>query len=53
MAGYEFFCHTCNRPFSKTPTPAEYKEGTVVCPLCGSEEVEQRWVYPVTATQSA
>lgn len=21
MADYEFFCHTCNRPFSKTLTP--------------------------------
>jgi hypothetical protein len=24
---YESFCHTCNRPFSKTLTPTEYKEG--------------------------
>jgi hypothetical protein len=29
---YESFCHTCNRPFSKTLAPTEYteyKEGTV------------------------
>jgi len=52
MPQYEFFCHNCNRPFSKTLTPTEYKEGTVVCPHCGSEEVEQRWFYPVTVTQS-
>jgi hypothetical protein len=32
MPDYEFFCHTCNRPFSKALTPTEYKEGNVVCP---------------------
>jgi len=53
MPHYEFFCHTCSRPFSKTLTPTEYKEGKVVCPGCGSEEVERRWIYPVTAKQSA
>jgi putative FmdB family regulatory protein len=53
MPHYEFFCYTCNRPFSKTLTLTEYEEGKVVCPCCGSEEVEQRWFYPVTAKQSA
>jgi len=32
--------------------PTEYKEGKVVCPRCGSEEVEQGWFYPVSAKQS-
>ena len=50
---YESFRHTCNRPFSKTLTPTEYKEGTVVCPRCSSEEVEQAGLYLVTAKQSA
>lgn len=27
MPQYEFFCHACNRPFSKTLTPTESKEG--------------------------
>ena len=53
MAQYEFLCHACNRPFSKTLTPAEYEEGGVACPHCGSGEVEQRWFYPAEATQSA
>ena len=53
MPEYEFFCHTCNRPFSKTLIPTEYKELTLVCPRCGSEEVEQRWFYLVAAKQSA
>jgi len=43
MPQYEFFCHACNRPFSKTLTPTEGKEGYVVCPHCGTDEVEQRW----------
>jgi len=42
MPDCEFFCHTCSRPFSKALTPTEYKEGNVVCPNCGSEDVEQR-----------
>lgn len=53
MPHYEFLCYTCNRPFSKTRTPAEYKESKVVCPRCGSVEVEQRWFYFVTTKQSA
>lgn len=52
MPHYEFFCHTCNRPFSKMLTPTEF-QGKVVCPRCGSEEVEHRWFYPVTGKQSA
>jgi len=53
MLHYEFFCHACNTPFSKTLTPTEYKEGKVVCPRCGSEEVEQRRFHPVTTMLSA
>ncbi|MBZ5683414.1 MAG: zinc ribbon domain-containing protein [Acidobacteriia bacterium] len=53
MHHYEFFCHTCNRPFSKIQTPIEPDENKVVCPWCGSEEVEQRWFYLVAAKQSA
>jgi putative FmdB family regulatory protein len=41
MPHYEFFCHTCKQLFPKTLSPAEYEEGDVVCPHCGSEEVEQ------------
>lgn len=49
----EFFCHTCNRPFSKTLTPTEYEQAKVVCQHCGGEEVEQRWFYAVATTQAA
>ncbi|MBZ5615872.1 MAG: zinc ribbon domain-containing protein [Acidobacteriia bacterium] len=53
MPQHEFICHACNRPFSKTLTPTECKEGYVVCPHCGSDEVEQRWAFTVTATRNA
>ena len=53
MPHYEFFRHACNKPFSKTLTPTEHKEGNVVCPHRGDDEVEQRWFRAVTATQNA
>ncbi len=55
MPHYDFFCHACRSPFSKALTPAEYEEGKVVCPHCGSEEVEQRVsaFCPVSAKESA
>jgi putative FmdB family regulatory protein len=42
MPRYEFFCHACEQSFSKMPIAEEYEEGRIVCPNCGSEEVEQR-----------
>ena len=43
MPHYEFFCHACKQLFPKTLSRAEYEEGDVVCPYCGSEEVEPSW----------
>ena len=42
MPTYEFFCHTCAKRFSKTLTLKEFEDGTVACPNCGSDDVEQR-----------
>jgi putative FmdB family regulatory protein len=55
MPHYEFFCRACELPFSKTLTPAEYEEGKVLCPRCGSEEVETRpsAFYAVSARERA
>jgi putative FmdB family regulatory protein len=55
MPTYEFFCHACSKHFSKTLTLAEYEEGEVVCPDCGSDDVEQRLssFYAVTSKKSA
>jgi putative FmdB family regulatory protein len=43
MPHYEFFCHNCKKLFSKILSLVDYEEGEVVCPHCGSKEVEQRW----------
>ena len=55
MPTYEFFCHACSKPFSKMLTLKEYEEGTVACPRCGSDDVEQRLSsgYAVTYKKSA
>jgi putative FmdB family regulatory protein len=43
MPHYEFVCHSCHRSFSKVLALVDYEEGEVVCPYCGSRDVEQRW----------
>jgi putative FmdB family regulatory protein len=55
MLRYEFFCNACEQPFSKTLTSDEYEEGGVVCPECGSAEVEQRPTafYPINHKETA
>jgi hypothetical protein len=53
MPEYDFYCHACKTPFSKTLTPAEYEEHDVTRPHCGSGEVEQRWCYAAEARHSA
>jgi putative FmdB family regulatory protein len=50
MPHYEFFCHACKKPFSKILPPVDYEEGEVLCPHCGSKEVEQRWSAFSTTT---
>ncbi len=42
MPQYEFFCNACEQPFSKTLTADEFEERSTVCPVCDSEDVEQR-----------
>jgi putative FmdB family regulatory protein len=53
MPEYEYFCHTSKRSFSKSLAPAEYEEGTVVCPHCGSDEVERHVpaFYPISSRE--
>ncbi len=55
MLRYEFFCHACEQPFAKSLTAEEYAEGRIVCPKCGSEEVEQRVAafYPINGRETA
>jgi len=40
---YEFYCRACKEPFAQILRLVDYEEGDVVCPHCGSREVEQRW----------
>jgi len=42
MPHYEFFCRDCKRLFSKILSLVDYDAGQVVCPKCGSTNVEQR-----------
>lgn len=41
MPGYEFFCHNCKKLFSRVLSLVDYEEGDILCPHCGSSEVEQ------------
>jgi putative FmdB family regulatory protein len=55
-AHYEFFCHACEKTFTKILRLAEYEEGKVVCPHCGSnKEVEQSWsaFYAISPKKTA
>jgi putative FmdB family regulatory protein len=55
MPHYDFLCQSCKKQFSKILTMPEYEEGKVVCPHCGSDDVEQRWAafYAITSKKSA
>jgi len=55
MPHYEFFCHACKKLFPKVLTLTEHEKGEVVCPHCGSDNVEQSWsaFYAITARKSA
>jgi putative FmdB family regulatory protein len=43
MPYYDFFCHNCRKHFSKILSLVDYEEEEVLCPHCGSKEVELRW----------
>ena len=54
MPQYDFLCRSCKKEFSKVLTISEYEKGGIVCPLCKSKDVEQRWAafYGVTSKKS-
>ncbi len=55
MSQYEFFCKACEQPFHKTLTSEELEVARIVCPECGSDDVEQRDTafYPINWKESA
>ena len=55
MPRYEFFCHNCKKLFARVLVFVNYEEGDILCPHCGSKEVEQCWsaFSAITAKKSA
>jgi putative FmdB family regulatory protein len=55
MPQYEFLCKDCKKAFTKFLTIAAYDKETIVCPECGSRNVEQQLssFYAVTSKKSA
>jgi putative FmdB family regulatory protein len=55
MPHYEFLCHNCKKLFSKILSLIDYEEGEILCPYCGSKEVEQCWSVfsAITSKKSA
>jgi putative FmdB family regulatory protein len=54
MPHYEFFCHECKKLFAKILSLVDYEEDEVLCPHCGSKEVEQRWsAFSVLTTKKS
>jgi putative FmdB family regulatory protein len=55
MPRYEFFCLNCKKLFSRVLSLLDYEEGEVLCPHCGSKEVEQcRFAFSaITSKKSA
>jgi putative FmdB family regulatory protein len=55
MPHYEFFCHNCKTFFAKILSLVDCEEGGVLCPHCGSKNVEQRWsaFSAITSKKSA
>jgi putative FmdB family regulatory protein len=55
MPNYEYHCASCEKSFSKVLTINEHDRGTVKCPYCGSEKVEQTYsaFFAVTSKKSA
>jgi putative FmdB family regulatory protein len=55
MPQYEFRCKDCNQPFSRFLTLSAYEKEKIICPQCGSGNVEQQLTlfYAVTSKKSA
>ena len=55
VPSYLFHCRDCLKPFTKQLSLPDYEQGGVVCPSCGSSDVEQQLslFYAVTSKKSA
>ncbi|MBZ5719159.1 MAG: zinc ribbon domain-containing protein [Acidobacteriia bacterium] len=54
MPVYEYICKKCHREFERVLTLHEHDDEPVICPRCGSEEVEQEATafFAVTSRKS-
>ena len=54
MPQYSFLCRACKKEFSKLLTLSEHEKGGIVCPHCGSKNVEQKLAafFAVTSKKS-
>ncbi len=43
MPYHDFYCRSCEKSFLQEVKFGDYEEEDVVCPHCGSREVEERW----------
>ncbi len=55
MPYYDYYCKSCQKPFSKVLTIDQHEKGRVRCPHCNGSDVEQRYstFYAVTSKKSA
>lgn len=55
MPHYEFFCHNCKKLFARILSLVDYEEGEILCPHCGSKNIEQCWsaFNAITSKKSA
>ena len=55
MPTYEYLCKDCHQTFARVLTINAHDRETIVCPKCGSKNVEQELTtfYAVTSKKSA
>jgi putative FmdB family regulatory protein len=43
MPYHDFYCRSCKKSFLQDSKFTEDEEVDIVCPHCGSKEIEERW----------
>jgi len=54
MPVYDYVCNDCHKSFEKVLTLSEHDKDKIVCPKCGSKNVEQEMAafFAVTSKKS-
>ena len=55
LSSHLFHCRDCLKPFTKQLSFHDYEQDGLVCPICGSKEVEEQLslFYPFTLKKGA